>query len=121
MPTPTEIAVRTYEAAWQEHDPAIRARMIGACWAEDGRLVTRSTEIRGRAALAAAMTTFHADPLSPTPRITSIIDVHGSMFRFHAIAEHRDGSTSPVVFDAGHVDADGRIALILTFAGPFPA
>ncbi len=118
MPTPTEVAARTYIAAWQEPDSALRAPMIEACFAEAGRLVTRSGEIRGRAALAAAMEKFFADPRGPSVRIVSAVDAEGSTFRFHALAVFRDGSAMPEVFDAGLVDTDGRIALILTFAGP---
>ena len=42
MSSPTEIAARAYVAAWQEPDPAIRARMIDACFAADGRIVLRA-------------------------------------------------------------------------------
>jgi len=117
MPTPTEIAVRTYVATWQEPDRGVRARMIEACFAEDGRIVSRGAELRGRAALAAAMDEFFADPRGLSARIVSAIDAKGSTFRFRALTVHGDGSTLAEVFDAGLVDADGRIALILTFAG----
>ncbi|CAN5493024.1 hypothetical protein BH11MYX1_BH11MYX1_10290 [soil metagenome] len=115
--SPIETAVRTYEALWQERDSAARGRMIEACWAEDGRLVTRSTEIRGRVPLAAAAEAFVAR--GHTVRIISAIDAKGTTFRFRAVTLLGDGSTlPPEVFDAGMIDADGRISLILTFAGP---
>ena len=118
MSTPIEVAVQTYVSLPQEPDPAVRARMIEACWAEDGRLVTRNGEIRGRAELAAMFDRFIADPRGFTVELTSVIDARGSTFRFRARTTARDGSPVPDVFDAGMVDADGRISLILTFAGP---
>jgi limonene-1,2-epoxide hydrolase len=118
MSTPIEVAVQTYVALVQERDPAVRARMLEACWAEDGRLVTRSGEIRGRAAIAAMLDRFFADPRGFTVELASVIDAQGTTFRFRARTTARDGSPVPDVFDAGMVDADGRISLILTFAGP---
>src|SRR5690606_34339496 len=53
MPTPVEIAVQTYIRASGERDPAARAKLIEACFAEDGRFVTRSGVIRGRAGVDA--------------------------------------------------------------------
>jgi hypothetical protein len=92
--------------------------MIDACFAEDGRIVARASEIRGRAALARAVDDFFADPRGMRAQIVSAVDAQGRTFRFRALAVLRDGSALPEVFDAGLVDDDGRIALILTFAGP---
>jgi hypothetical protein len=117
MPNVVEMAVDTYIRAWSERDPAVRATMIEACFAADGRIVTRSREIRGRAALADAMASFLADPQFLRIRVTSAIDARGTTFRFRGVAERRDG-TSPESFDAGEIDAAGRISLLLTFAGP---
>jgi hypothetical protein len=91
--------------------------MLEACFAEDGRMVTRSREIRGRAGLAEEMARFLADPRLLRIRVTSAIDARGTTFRFRGIAEFRDGTTIEA-FDAGEVDATGRISLLLTFAGP---
>jgi hypothetical protein len=117
MPSPVEIAAETYIRAWSEPDPAVRATMLEACFAEDGRMVTRSREIRGRAALAEEITRLRADPRFLRIRLTSAIDARGTTFRFRGVAEFRDG-TSGEAFDAGEIDATGRISLLLTFAGP---
>jgi hypothetical protein len=114
--SPTEIAVRAYAAAWQEPDDTIRAQMIDAFFAEDGRLVTGGTPICGRAALAKMMATFRADPRGMTARLVEPLDVQGRLFRFRAVVEHRDGTVAES-FDAGEVDADGRISTLLTFNG----
>ncbi|MEP7124935.1 MAG: hypothetical protein ABJE95_28660 [Byssovorax sp.] len=117
MPNALEITVTTYIRAWSERDPAVRAAMIEACFAEGGRLVTRSREIRGRAALSEAIEGFLADPTVRAIRLASAIDASGTTFRFRGVAELHDG-TCLEAFDAGEIDADGRIALLLTFAGP---
>jgi hypothetical protein len=117
MPSPVQSAVETYIRAWSEHDPAVRATMLEACFAEDGRMVTRSREIRGRAGLAAEMARLLADPRLLRVRVTSAIDAHGTTFRFRGVAEFRDGTIAEA-FDAGEIDATGRISLVLTFAGP---
>ncbi len=117
MSSPVQTAVETYIRAWSEPDPSVRAAMIQACFAEDGRMVTRSREIRGHAALADEMTRLRADPRLLRIRVTSAIDASGTTFRFRGVVEHRDGATFEA-FDAGEIDASGRISLLLTFAGP---
>ena len=106
-PSPTEIAARTYVAAWQEPDPAARARMIEACFAEDGRIVTRSREIRGRAALAAEMDAVFADPRGLSVRLASAIDADGSTFRFRGLAVQRDGTILPEAFGVDQAGVEG--------------
>ncbi len=117
MPSAVEIAVDTYIRAVSERDPAVRATLLEACFAADCRMVTRSREIRGRAALAAELTALLADPQLLRVRVISAIDARGTTFRYRAVAERRDG-TSPESFDAGEIDAAGQISLLLSFAGP---
>jgi hypothetical protein len=62
MPSAAEAAVSTYIALAGERDPAVRATMIEACWAIDGRPVSTGGELRGRAALAEVTTRLLADP-----------------------------------------------------------
>ena len=57
--SPTEIAAQTFVAAWKEPDAATRARLLDACFAPDGRIVSPGNVIRGRAALAAAIDGLH--------------------------------------------------------------
>lgn len=111
-------AVETYIAVFGERDPQARARMIEACFAPDGRVVARSRTIRGHDGVAAMATQFFADPQNLRIRLLGI-DVAGNTFRFRVVAERADGTTAEV-FDAGELDADGRIKTILTFAGPLP-
>ena len=116
MPSPVQTAVETYVRACEERDPAKRAKLIVACFAEDGRFVTGSGVIRGRAGVDAMIARFLADPQVLGFRMASVIDTAGTTFRYRSIVERRDG-TSIEFFDAGEIDADGRIATMLVFTG----
>ena len=124
MPNSTEMAAQTYVAAWQEPEQTARARMLDRCFAAEGRIVSRGTVIRGRAALAASIEDFFADPRGLAARLLSAIDVQGSIFLFRAVVEDRDGRIVFDGFDAAEFDAEGRITVLLTFGGasptPFP-
>jgi hypothetical protein len=121
MSSPIEIAVQTYLAAWSERDPALRATLVEACFAADGRIVTRGREIAGRAAFAEAIARFQANSRFVRLRLTSAIDEGHSTFRFSGVVEFGDGTTSVEAFDAGEIDASGRITMLITFDGPLRA
>jgi hypothetical protein len=110
-------AVEAYIRTWTEPDPAARVALLEAHFAPDVRFVTRSKEVRGRAALAKEMSSLLADPQLLRIRLVSVVDARGTTFRFRAVADRRDG-TSPETCDVGEIDAEGRISLVLTFAGP---
>src|SRR5688572_8976442 len=120
MRSAVEAAVDTYIRAWSERDPEARARMLEACFAVDGRIVERHQTTLGRAALAALVERFLDDPQWARVRVTSAIDAVGTTFRFRAAIDRHDGTTLEL-FDAGEVDAAGRIRLILTFVDPLGA
>jgi hypothetical protein len=117
MPNAVELAVSAYVQACTGRDPIVRARLLESCLAADVRMVTRSREIRGRAALVEELERSLVDPRLLRIRMISAIDALGTTFRYRALAEFRDG-TSAEAFDAGEIDAEGRISLLLTFAGP---
>jgi hypothetical protein len=117
MASPVEVAVDTYIRACCTRDPVVRSELLEASLAADVRMVTGGREIRGRAALIKELTRFLADSQLLRIRLLSAVDARGTIFRYRAVADMRDG-TSAEAFDAGEIDADGRISLILTFAGP---
>jgi hypothetical protein len=117
MPSIVEKAVATYVRAANEQDPALRAQLLEECFAEEGRLVSRGREFLGRAALVEMLGRVHADPQLLRVRLLSVIDAGRTTFRFRAAVELRDGTLLESL-DAGEIDADGKISLILTFAGP---
>ena len=110
-------AVHTYIRAAGERDADARAKLLEACFAEDGRLVTRSRVLRGRAEVDAMIARFHADVSVIGFRLASAIDAIGMTFRYRSVVERRDG-TEIEFFDAGEIDADGRIVTLLVFSGP---
>ena len=112
-----EVAVDKYIRAWSERDPLVRASLLEACFAAEGRMVQRSGETRGRAELAEMIESFIADPQWRAVRMTSAVDALGTTFRFRVSIDRHDG-TSLDLFDAGEIDETGRIALILTFVDP---
>ena len=59
--SPVEAAVQTYIRASGERAPAERAKLLEACFAEDGRFVTRSRVISGRAGVDAMIARSLAD------------------------------------------------------------
>jgi hypothetical protein len=117
MPSSTEMAAQTYVAAWKEPNPSTRAPQIDRCFAAEGRIVSPGAVISGRAALAAAIDAFFADPRGLSARLLSPIDAQGPIFRFRSVVEDRDGRIVFDGFDAGEVDVDGRITVLLTFGG----
>lgn len=117
MANAVEIAAETYVRACLERDATARAALFEACLAEDVRMVTPGRSIEGRAALVTMLERFLTDERLLRIRMTSAIDARGTIFRYRAVADFKDG-TSAEAFDAGEIDASGRIALILTFAGP---
>lgn len=117
MPSPVEIAVDTYIRAAGERDPVARAKLLEACFAEDARLVTRSSVIKGRAAIDSMIARFFADPQNLGFRMTSLIDAKGTTFRYASVVLRADGTELPF-FDAGEIDESGRITTLLLFAGP---
>jgi hypothetical protein len=114
---PVEIAVQTYILAVSARDPALRVQLLEACFAQEGRFLTRSRVIHGRAGVAEMLTRFHADPRPFRIKLLSVVDASGTIFRFRSLVANRDG-TSDEFFDAGEIDGDGKISLLMTFSGP---
>ncbi len=117
MPSAVQTAVETYIRATTERDPALRVKLVEACIAPEIRIVTRSRELRGRAALLEEMARFLGNPEFSGIRILSALDAQGTTFRFRSCVVHRDGREDEF-FDAGEIDDTGRIRLLLLFAGP---
>jgi hypothetical protein len=115
-PSPVEQAVDTYIRVASERDAAKRAEMLEACWAEDGRLVVHGGRaIEGRAAMRAMYERFFADPKIAGVQVRAC-DARGTTFRFRYETDYIDGTTTEA-FDVGEIDADGRIKLLIVFAG----
>ncbi|MFZ5895488.1 MAG: hypothetical protein ACOY0T_30810 [Myxococcota bacterium] len=108
--------VETWVRIPRERDAAVRTQLLEECFASDGRLISRSREVRGRAAMAELITQFLSDPQVPEMHV-GVIDTGVKTFRYHVVLERRDG-TKLEFSDSGLIDEDGRICLVLTFDGP---
>jgi hypothetical protein len=111
------MAVTTYVRAAAERDPVVRGELLESCFAESCRFVTRSSVITGRAGIDAMIARGLADPNILGFRLASVIDAAGTTFRFRTLVDRREGAPLEF-FDAGEIDAEGRIATIFSFAGP---
>lgn len=110
-------AVDLYIEASSERDDAKRLAMIEACFAANGRFVMRSRTLVGPAAVSAMIGETWANPAIERLEVTSQIDAVGTTFRYASAVVKRDG-TGLAFFDAGEIDADGKIITMLVFAGP---
>ncbi len=112
-------AVRSYAAAWGERDPGRRAELLASAVTEDVRILIAAgdREIRGRAALDAEIVAFHQRVPEVRVRLTSDVDVQGTLCRFSGAAEGPRGPIGPEAWDACECDSNGRIRLLLTFVG----
>jgi hypothetical protein len=112
-------AVASLAAAWAERDPARRADLLASAVTDDVRMVMGAgkREIRGRAAFEAEIVGLQLRMPDVRVRMTSGIDVQGSLCRFTGVVEGPQGQIGPEASDAGECDASGRIRLLFTFAG----
>jgi hypothetical protein len=78
--------------------------------------VTRSGVIRGRAGIRAMLDRVLGDPENLGFRMASAVDAAGTTFRYRSFVVRRDGRELEF-FDAGELDADGKITTLLVFAG----
>lgn len=120
-PSPTtetriRASIAAYIGAWNEQDASQRMRLIEHACTEGLRMQTPGRTIYGRTELAALMADFQRRRPGERAVLSGAIDVQGRLFRYVGVVE---GSTIPrgETFDAGECDDDGRIRLLLTFAG----
>jgi hypothetical protein len=112
-------AVASLAAAWSERDPARRAELLASAVTDDVRMVMGAgkREIRGRAAFEAEIVGLQQRMPEARVRVTSGVDVQGSLCRFTGVVEGPHGPIGPEASDACECDASGRIRLLFTFAG----
>jgi hypothetical protein len=93
--------------------------LLAGAVTEDFRMVIGAgkREVRGRAALEAEIVGFQQRVPVVRVRVTSGIDVQGSLCRFTGVVEGPQGQIGPEASDACECYASGRIRLLFTFAG----
>ena len=114
-----EEVVGAYAAAWNEPDIAARRQLLEKSWAAAGTYTDPTAHLEGREALVQHISGFQKG--LPNTRIepTSQVDVHHNQIRFTWKITKVDGTTASEGMDFGVIDADGRIAKIVGFFGPF--
>lgn len=114
-------SIETYVAAWNEHDRDRRRRFIEECTAEELRIVAPGDQrVSGRYELDATIVDFHRHRPGDRGRLSSAIEVHGTIFRFAAMIEGSTVAPPIEMVDTGECDDSGRIRLILSFIGAAP-
>ena len=112
--------VETYLAMWNEEDPARRAELVAAAWAEDGRYADPVQEASGHTALSEMVAAIHQQLPGHRFSRTSGIDVHHDELRFGWQLAAPDGTVAVAGVDVGAVGDDGRLLRITGFFGPLP-
>jgi hypothetical protein len=109
-------SIEAYVAAWNERDPEARALLIERACADDLRILTPGRCIRGRAGLGALIAEFQKRRPGDRACLASAIEINERTFRYVGVVESEGGAPLENL-DAGEHDAEGRILLVLTFAG----
>ena len=115
MRSPSELALDAYMAAWAERDFDARAKLIDACWTDESRLVSKRSEIKGKAALEKAI-----GPLFTNSQIAGFRliarEIGKTTFRLRTALDFVGGK-SVEFYDCGEFFPEGKIRVIFTFDG----
>lgn len=111
--------IEAFVAAWNERDASLRAPLLERACAEGFRMITAGRCVYGRDGLDALIADFHRRRPGDRARFASAVEVHAHTFRYLGAVERPDG---PPLFnlDTGEHDGEGRLLLVLTFAGATP-
>jgi hypothetical protein len=109
-------SIEAFVAAWNEHDVARRMQLIEQACAEDLLMRTPGKRIHGRRELDALIADFQQRRPGERAVLASAIDIQGHVFRYVGKV---DGATVArgETLDAGACDDEGRIHILLSFAG----
>ena len=112
--------VALYGAAWHEHDAAARLALLEQSWAEACTYCDPAVALEGRAALSAYIGGWQEQRPGYRLELTSGVDEHDGWLRFGWEMLDADGALALEGMDVGTLAADGRLARIVGFFGPFP-
>jgi hypothetical protein len=113
--------VEAYFGALNEADPARRAELVSAAWAEEGRYFDPLMEAAGHDAIANLTAVVQEQFPGARFARTSGIDAHHGILRFGWRLANPDGSVVVEGLDVGVVGDDHRLTRIAGFFGPLPA
>lgn len=106
-----------YLGAWNEPDPAERARLLDRSVADDVVFIDPLADVRGRDALAEHITATRAQFPDIAFAAEGTTDAHHNVARMRWVATGKDGVLLRGL-DVDEVAPDGRLARILGFFDP---
>ncbi|MFG1948959.1 nuclear transport factor 2 family protein [Nonomuraea sp. NPDC048826] len=113
--------VERYVAAWNETDPAARAKAVAEVWTEDATYVDPLAEVTGHDGIAAVIE--GAQGMFPGLVFTpgELHDAHHGIARFTWHLGPEGGAPVVIGFDVVELAEDGRIRKVLGFLDQVPA
>lgn len=117
----TAVLLDQYVAAWNEADPGRRRAAVGRLYADDGRVITPSVEVRGRDAVVEHIGDVFAEFIGSSGRrfrgIDSARNHRGLLLRWELAG---DGQAVATGTNALLLGPDGRIEIDHQFSEPSP-
>ena len=113
--------VDTYLAAWNETDPAARARLVEEAWTPDATYLDPMLEAQGHAGIAEMAGTIQAAYPGHVFRRTTQVDGHHDLVRFGWELVAPDGTLTVAGIDVAELAEDGRLQHVRAFFGDLTA
>lgn len=112
--------VERYVAAWNETDPAARAKAVAALWTEDAAYTDPLADVAGHEGIAAVIE--GAQGMFPGLVFTpgELYDAHHGIARFTWHLGPAGGEPVATGFDVVELAGDGRIRKVLGFLDKAP-
>ncbi len=108
----------SYFAAWNATDPVAMRQHLADAFGQDTRYLDPHRSATGVDAFVACLTEFRASAPDATVSWASGVDSHHHLHRY--AWRLRYGTQDVTGYDVIEVDADQRIAAVLSFFGPLP-
>ena len=115
------VTVDAYLSAYGEPDPARRAELIAAAWAEDGELIDPPLTGEGHDGIGAMAEAVQQQFPGHRFRRASGVDAHHDRLRFAWELVAPAGDVVLAGLDVGELAPDGRLRRITGFFGELPA
>jgi hypothetical protein len=113
--------VDTHLEGYGEPDPARRARLVAAAWAQDGELIDPPLTAAGHTGISDQAAALHAQFPGHTFRRASAVDEHHGHLRYAWELVGPDGTVALTGLDVAEVGPDGRLRRVVGFFGPLDA
>lgn len=116
----TSTIVDRYVAAWNERDADARMTKVAAAFTDDARYCDPLADVHGHAGISSMLGALQEAHPGLTIRVTSPVDEHHDLLRFHWAAAGEDGAVAIAGVDVARTAPDGRLADVRRFFGDAP-